>query len=338
MLGNRVHALADLFCRRSRRTCPIAWQPNALAPVFYGHRDYGAVDGAPTDLRLFFPSLDGSPDSGEMLRGCGRYPLIIFAHGSCVDDTDHYLKWFEVPAQLARAGYVVAVPRLPQIANGVWPSQADDDLDKLRDVISWVRSSWAERTHVAPEPSTGLVGHSFGAGVGGRLAAEGRVTAYAALSGAVTNATRKAVPAPNLFVWGTNESTPPGVDLTDAQWAAVAAPKHRAVIDDFAHWDYLPAGRTRCGTQRGPCGPTWVTWDILTMFFAKYLPPPNVPSLPSQVPDSLVPPLPLTLTTEQTFFIGGWLSGFPTAASKPSGCRITMSWDAAGGSGTATYP
>jgi len=44
-------------------SCPIAWQPNALAPVFYGHRDYGASDGSPTDVRVFFPSLDGSPET-----------------------------------------------------------------------------------------------------------------------------------------------------------------------------------------------------------------------------------------------------------------------------------
>lgn len=83
---------------------PIAWRPNALAPVFYGRRSYGTADGAPGDVRVFFPSLDGSPDTGEILRPCGLYPLIVFAHGHCPTDTDEYLKWFEVPAVLARAG------------------------------------------------------------------------------------------------------------------------------------------------------------------------------------------------------------------------------------------
>jgi hypothetical protein len=124
--------------------CPIAWQPNALAPLFYGYRDYGVPDGSPTDLRLFFPSLDGSPDTGEILRGWGRYPIIVFAHGHCQSDDDEYLKWFEVPAQLARAGYVVAAPRLPEIAGGTSPLDADGDLAILRDVISWLRTGWSE--------------------------------------------------------------------------------------------------------------------------------------------------------------------------------------------------
>jgi hypothetical protein len=37
-------------------------------------------------------------------------------------------------------------------------------------------------------------------------------------------------------------------------------------------------------------------------FFAKYLPPPAVSGLPGQIPESLVPPLPHTLTTDQQFF------------------------------------
>jgi hypothetical protein len=35
--------------------CPIDWQPNALAPVFSGYRDYGVAEGSPTDVRVFFP-------------------------------------------------------------------------------------------------------------------------------------------------------------------------------------------------------------------------------------------------------------------------------------------
>ncbi|MDQ3735399.1 MAG: hypothetical protein M3400_15630, partial [Actinomycetota bacterium] len=91
--------------------CPISWQPSALTPVFYGHRDYTTADGAPANVRVFFPSLDGSPQHGAMLEGCGRYPVILFAHGHCPGDTQHrqYLEWFRLPAQLARSGYVVVV-------------------------------------------------------------------------------------------------------------------------------------------------------------------------------------------------------------------------------------
>lgn len=60
---------------------------------------------------MFFPSLDGAPAIAPPLTGCGRYPLIVCAHGQCADP-DHYRKWTHLPAQLARSGYVVAVPKL----------------------------------------------------------------------------------------------------------------------------------------------------------------------------------------------------------------------------------
>ena len=318
--------------------CPIAWRPNALAPVFYAHRSYGTADGAPGDMRVFFPSLDGSPDTGEILRPCGLYPLIVFAHGHCFTDTDEYLKWFEVPAVLARAGYVVAVPRLPQIEGGTSPPNADGDLALLRDLVSWLRSAWSESAQLAPPPATGLAGHSFGAGLAGRLAGEGNVSAFASLSGSVARAIRDGIHVPKLFVWGSNESIPPGVALTDSEWAAVTPPKHRVVVDDLEHWDYLRAGQSSCESGRGPCGAARVAaWDLLAMFFGNYLPPPAVSSLPSQIPESLVPPLPLTLTPDQQFFAGGWLSGFPSLADEAA-CHVSLSWETSEETGSATQP
>lgn len=78
-------------------TCPISWQPNALQPVFYGVRDYSATDGAPANIRVFFPSLDGDVFAAQMFKGYGRYPLILFVHGDCeLDNPDvqnHYKLW-----------------------------------------------------------------------------------------------------------------------------------------------------------------------------------------------------------------------------------------------------
>ena len=335
LLGAIIDALRGIAWRPR---CAIAWRPTALAPVFYGYRDFGTAEGAPGDVRVFYPSLDGSPASSEILKDCGKYPLVVFAHGHCNTDNDHFLKWFEVPAQLARAGYVVAVPRLPEIAAGTSPLQANGDLAILRNLISWMRSHWSDRGVVAAPPATGLVGHSFGAGLAGRLATEGSVTAFASLSGSVARAIREAISAPKLFVWGSGEFVPPGVALTDAEWASVGSPKHRAVVDDLEHWDYLPPGRTSCEVGRGPCGPFWMTWDLVTMFLANHLRPPAVSTLPSQIPESLVPPLPLTLTEDQQFFAGGWLSGFPAFADEASTCQLTISWDTAGGAGTLTLP
>jgi hypothetical protein len=92
--------------------CPIGWQPSALAPVFHSYRTYGAADGAPAPLRVFFPSADWPDSEVLMLEGCGRYPVILFAHGQCDGDDHPYQRWFRLPAQLARSGYVVVVPEL----------------------------------------------------------------------------------------------------------------------------------------------------------------------------------------------------------------------------------
>src|ERR1700749_6258 len=71
-------------------TCPIGWQPGALTPVFYSYRDYtsqlvnappevsrgggGLPFQPPANIRVFFPSLDGSPQYAAILQGCGHYP------------------------------------------------------------------------------------------------------------------------------------------------------------------------------------------------------------------------------------------------------------------------
>lgn len=59
--------------------CPIGWQPNSLAPVFYGVRDLSPADGVPAPTRLFFPSLDGAIWTAPILEGCGRYPVVVLA-------------------------------------------------------------------------------------------------------------------------------------------------------------------------------------------------------------------------------------------------------------------
>jgi hypothetical protein len=106
-------------------TCPIGWQPDALTPVFFGFRDLGPADGAPVDLRVLFPTVDEDPATATILAGCGGYPLILLAHGHCFGDPDNYLRWLQLPAQLARAGYVVVVPRLAGIETGTHPATPD---------------------------------------------------------------------------------------------------------------------------------------------------------------------------------------------------------------------
>ncbi len=329
-------------CRTLPETCDISWQPNALAPVFYGVRDYGAAEGAPGPVRVFFPSLDGAVWSAPVLEGCGTFPVILFAHGHCAE-VDHFQDWYQLPAQLARSGYVVLVPDLPATRQGTHPwSEDHPDLDRIDAILEWVRTGWEHADVVMPAESTAFVGHSYGALLAARYAAGHPAAAYASLSGVWSE--WPGTPArpvdtlavPKLFTWGTGLFDFSAA-MGTAWWNRLPAPRHLLVADDAGHWDALPAGVSGCETDRGSCSKTsWVINDVVTLFFAEHLPPSHSGSLPSRVPDSLVPPEP-TLSEEQQFFAGGHLIGVDQAAGDDA-CSFDLSWATTGGSGTMAIP
>ena len=349
-------------------SCPISWQPNPLAPVFYGVRDYGIEDGAPGPCRVFFPSLDGSPNSAEILTSCGLYPLVLFAHGQCLEP-NHYKKWYSLPATLARAGYVVAVPQLsasypwvdtdPDFALlgrlGSWLrgaeliSQrpfADRRIDTLSAVLigalgGWLHAAWEYRSTLLPPPMTGVAGHSYGSLKAARLAAQtSGISAYASLSGPwlewpeVPARPLDALTIPTLLTWGTG--------ITDVNAQLVPSllpppPRHLAVFKDGEHWDYLPPDSACDQGQRGLCGLTpSLAADLVTMFFGRYLHPPNLVDVPARIPVSLIPP-PLALSEEQQFFAGGWLESF-SQLTDTAECSVTLSWEVGSESGATTEP
>ena len=329
------------FARRA--TCSIAWQPSVVAPVFYGARDYSSADGAPTNCRVFFPSLDGAVFDAPILEGCGRYPLILFAHGNCAE-SEHFKKWFLMPAQLARSGTVVVVPYLPATAGGAYPWEtANSDLPLLQNVASWARQTWVHKSLLLPPPATGIVGHSYGALLAARFAADGNVTAYASLSGGWAEwpssppLPLERLTMPKLFMWGTG-FTDVFAALSEARWGSLATPKHAAMLQDAEHWDYLRAGSSSCESGRGPCDLTPVlAGDILTTFFGKYLPPEDWSQLGVEIPDSLLPP-PLSLTRDQQFFAGNHLMSMGLIGSRP-GCSITLRWEVSSDrTGSVTRP
>jgi hypothetical protein len=128
----------------TQRCCDISWQASVLAPVFYGIQDFGSgEEGAPVALRAFYPSIEGFVFDAPFLVGCGRYPLVVFLHGNC-NEANHYLKWYDLPAQLARSGYVVVVPELQSIASGGYPWD-DAGLPEAENVLTWMRSRWEHR-------------------------------------------------------------------------------------------------------------------------------------------------------------------------------------------------
>jgi pimeloyl-ACP methyl ester carboxylesterase len=311
--------------------CPIGWQPGALTPVFYGVRDLSPADGAPVPLRVFFPSLDGSVFSAPILEGCGRYPVILFAHGACPTDVEHYKKWFHLPAELARGGYVVVVPELAHTARGGHPAtDPHPDLATLAAILTWVRGQWEHRGTLLPEPATGICGHSYGAVLSARFAADNpqSFAGYASLSGVHTDWPTPPLPIQRLglpmqFIMGGQSDS--FTDLGGSLWEGLARPRHRAVFANGFHWDYLQWAQTPCDPNRGPCPYIGAAAaDLVGMFFAKYLPLELLPGLPAQIPDSLTPP-DMVLTPEQEFFAGGHLVGYKLLGGKPE-CAVAQDW------------
>jgi acetyl esterase/lipase len=303
-------------------SCPITWQPHALAPVFHGRRDYGPRQGgAPVPLRVFFPSIDVSPPTAAALAGCGRYPAILFAHGSCPGDANHYQRWVQLPAQLARAGYVVVVPQIPDISTT--PRPTHPALDAMADILQWLRHRWEHRQVLMPADATGIAGHSFGGVLTALFALTHDVAAYAAVGGDWHGSGLFPIidiRQPKLVIWGVDE---PFSQLTEQQWDKLSAPKHRAVFENGEHWDYLPSGQSPCHAERGTCPhiPA-ATTDLLTMFFGRYLPPELFPDLPSRIPKNLVPPR-LVLSPEQKPFANDYLLGM-RALDTHAECGVTL--------------
>ena len=347
--------------------CPIAWQPNVLAPVFYGYRDYdvqfppvatlrlaqGAVGGASAlpahPARVFYPSLDGSPEGASILSHCGRFPLIVFAHGAAPANVvgDYYLKWFEIPAALARSGYIVVVPELSQSL----PVDSPGDLTVVGGMISWIRSDWEFRATALPSPATGIVGHSYGGGVAAEFvkASPGTISALASLSGQTGEGLAPIAEAdiPKLFAFGSDPLMDAGLRDLDpvpigAAWAGLPPPKHDAVFKDIGHYDYLPPGFVPPSEPRGPCQQTpGLTTELLLMFFGRYLRPEGAPDLRPLIAPSLVPPklADVELTPDQRFYAGTFLSAFESIeAAGPGDCGVALTWDADGNVGSTNVP
>lgn len=338
--------------------CPISWKPSVFAPVFYGYQDTTAVFppvahqartpagtamasalGGPGGnralghrVRVWFPSLDGSPQHAPILRGCGRYPLVILAHGSCPQDDDQYQKWFELPAVLARCGYVVIVPELHLGA----PSGNEDEQSLIGKLSAWARSGWEHAEVVMPAPATALVGHSWGAGLLGHVAAQeaDSYAAYVSLSGVEVPLAMRRSTMPRLFTWGSDfPAEVLGVQVS--QWEALTSPAHVAEFHDAGHWDYLPVGRSACHESE-PASCTLMPFlaaDLVACFLTRYLRPEGVPVKKwgpwklFTIHRSLRPPafFPWYLTSEQQFYAGGHLNAWKAVPSH-DGCGVTLGW------------
>lgn len=314
---------------------PIGWHPSVLRPVFYGHQDFDAPT-APGPLRIFYPSTDGSPQDAPFLEGTNRYPLVLFLHGHCAD-ADQYKHWFLLPAQLARSAFVVVVPRLPSIVSGTHPqTEPYPDLALIGQVLEWVRTNWVHAARVQAARRTAVVGHSYGALLGGRVVTEAGADfrAYVSLSGVWQDWTPPPprplgnLSLPTLLTWGSIDDTAEINAVLEGSNAplfdSVPRPKHRVVFAEGHHWDYLPANQTTCESSTGPCDLVDnLAADLVAVFLSKYLAPPGFAG--STIDDDFTLPE-VELTQDQQFFIGGHLTGLRAIENRPEGCAATISW------------
>jgi pimeloyl-ACP methyl ester carboxylesterase len=209
-------------CSNQLPGCPVSWVPSLLAPVFYGYKDYNACANLAdcevnhpialsdvtlpanpnTAMRVYYPTLDGSPQNAAILSGCRRFPLVIFVHGMCGGTP--YEQWIELPGELARSGYVVAVTNY----GGVIATGDPTVTAPLHTVHQWFREHWEYKDHLMPSPNTAVVGHSYGATLAAQLANEIPAMAFASLSGVFADPNVNAnillspLAVPSLFFWG----------------------------------------------------------------------------------------------------------------------------------------
>lgn len=318
--------------------CPIEWTPSVFAPVFYGYRDHeltllppdpevaSLATAGPGDVtmpfpgsldancRVFYPSLDGSPQGAPQLTGCATTPLIVFSHGQCAPGgelpPDFHRAWFELGSTLARAGYVVLVPSYDA-------PNSDEDLERLVRLIRWVRSdSSPYASMLKPPPKTGLVGHSYGAAMTVRAIKEKQVPVggFAMLS--PQGSVRTDIPEPVLWTWGdgADQTADPRLDFWEP-----SQPAHAVQFVGAEHHDYLRYGRVDCAKsqQNDVRLMPHLAADIVTLFFGRYLPQDRPRRRDRWFPWPLLPrvsaklrPVKWPLTTEQKFFAGGWFSSW----------------------------
>jgi pimeloyl-ACP methyl ester carboxylesterase len=315
----------------------------------------------PGAVRVFYPSLDARPKGARIVEKCERFPLVLFIHGQCQGDSRHYLQWVDLPAALARSGYVVTVSSLGGVE--AWSENGAQAALQLAQIIAWMRGHWVHRDRLMPEPNTAFVGHSYGATLAIALAGSVPGRAVVSLSGIIGEWPPSPAPAlsaigmPSLFTWGRGDdadagglipTTGPGGTLDPEAprilWRSVPIPKHAAVFDSVGHWEYLtPEHAAACDPRPGfrPCGfvPNLAS-DLVTAFMTRYVPPELAVTVPSHVPDDLYLPL-AALPPSQAAYGGSFLSGFSavkrSANRGPDACWTEVVWETSSSSKGSSF-
>jgi alpha/beta superfamily hydrolase len=323
------------------RGCPIDWKPSVLLPVSSHSEHFDVSNGAPGPLEVFYPSLgpfsDPLSDKGyTSVLKCGQYPLVIFLHGHCRGDLekDSYLRWTQLPAALARSGYVVVVPQLSNIAGGSDPfgPGGDQDLNHARAVLDWMQSGWEYHDHLARSPGPAVIGHSFGAILGARLATKIDASAYVSLSAGWRQFDANQwqfldeLNVPSLFAWGSDATESNAqIDVVADIWDRIKTVKHKLVFENGLHWDYLPPSDHPCKDElKGKCSlvPSLAA-DYAALFLSRYVPTAGA-VIKGLIPPSLTPPS-VVRTALQDVFWSGHLQGLKCLPSAGERCKVTHS-------------
>ncbi|HCT78562.1 MAG TPA: hypothetical protein DGT23_18670 [Micromonosporaceae bacterium] len=322
-------------------TCPsnpadsggINWTPDIGRPVFWGVQDLTVAAGAPRDMQIFYPTVEGSTNAPPILKVCvTRWPVVLFLHGdppAGVSNVGYHKKWFRFAISLARSGFVVIVPS--HDAN----IPSDPDVTKAMADLNFVRNQWSNSAWVAKQPElTAVAGHSFGALTAAKVAgSHPEFGAFVSLGGGFSElpdprSTFEALRMPSFFMWAKGL----GFEDLDAgtaggQWNPLQINKYAAVYEG-KHFDYLRPQDS--GTaERGPCDQiAGASGDLAALFIARNI---RVPLSPIQVSVDLKPPQ-VQLTQQQEFFAGSHLEAVQAIASRPA-CKMDMRWKVDGVTG-----
>jgi dienelactone hydrolase len=315
----------------------IDWIPDVAHPVSFGFQDLGTAQGAPRTMRIYFPSHNTPfDDKRSILKLCvHRWPVVLFLHGQPprpqASPVGYHLKWTEIPSVLAQSGYVVVVPNhdAPLPINDVTAivTAAMND-------VAFARTTWPESKWVDKRPtSTAVVGHSFGALLGARVAAaHPEIGAFVSLGGRFQDfddrlESLQAITMPSLFMWGKGLIFE-DLDGNPKLWDPLTQPKYAAVYNG-QHFDYLPAAST--GDEvRGPCGLIGGASASLAALFVSA----NVPVSVSRtkIPIELTKPK-VDLTPKQQFYGNGALGALDDI-QQVQACRIDLRWKLPAGTGS----
>jgi hypothetical protein len=314
--------------------CPIDWKPSVLYPAFAHSEHFDVNNGAPGSLQVFYPSPGPFSDrSDTSVLECGQYPLVIFLHGHRLNDPDIYKRWTRLPATLARSGYVVVAPKLPNISGGTPPFGAggDKDLDRAKAVLDWMHNGWEYHDQLMPSPSPAIVGHSFGALLGARLAPQIGASAYVGLSGGwndpfanIDPQTLDALNVPSLFARGGGDDATAEIDRIPNLWNRIKSIKYKWVFPRGRHWDYLSLSELPSSSgERGPCSliPDLAA-DYTALFLSRYIPPADA-GIAGLIPPKLIPLPTAARTALQDLFWSGHLEGLKSLPTAGGECQDT---------------